>query len=495
MIEIMISSLRKDKLNTMSGKVAFELYDTFGFPVDLTQLILRENDLNLDYEGFEEEMKNQKERSREDASATAGDWTILSDIEGTEFTGYDKFEDDILITKYRMVKIKGKESYHLVFSKTPFYAESGGQVGDTGVIISSKEKITITDTIKENNLIIHIAGNLPADPTLPFRGVVDLGKRLMTTNNHTATHLIHNALRTVLGKHVEQKGSLVTPDRLRFDFSHFTRVTKEELSRIEQLVNSMVRDNHICRITSGIPIEKAKSMGAIALFGEKYGDTVRVVEFGDSVELCGGTHVRSTGTIGLVKIVSEGAIAAGVRRIEAVTALKAEEYINEKLSEMEDIAALLKSTGSVSESVEKLLSENSSLKKSVEKYQAQAAVSMIKELEEKAVIINNIRFVSGKLQADSPEVLKNIAYQVRNLSDNTVLVIGSENGDKANLLVMVSDKLVKENNLSAVAIIKEIAGEINGGGGGQTFLATAGGKNPMGIQKAIIKAASLLQKS
>ena len=492
MIEIMISSLRKEKKNIMPGKVAFELYDTYGFPVDLTQLILRENGLDLDYKGFEEEMKNQKERSREDASVTAGDWTILSDSEGTEFTGYDKFEDDILITKYRMVKIKGKESYHLVFNKTPFYAESGGQVGDTGVIISSKERITITDTIKENNLIIHIAGNIPVDPTLSFRGAVDTGKRLMTANNHTATHLIHYALRTLLGKHVEQKGSLVTPDRLRFDFSHFSKVTKEELSGIEKLVNSMVRDNHICRITGGIPIEKAKSIGAIALFGEKYGDTVRVVEFGDSVELCGGTHVKSTGTIGIVKIVSEGAIAAGVRRIEAVTARKAEEYINDKLNELEEIASLLKSTGSVSESAEKLLSENSLLKKSIEKYQAQASLSMIKELEEKAVIINNIRFVSGELQTGSAEVLKNIAYQLRNQSDNTVLVIGSENGDKANLLVMVSDKLVKENNISAVAIIKEIAGEINGGGGGQTFLATAGGKNPMGIRKAIAKAATLL---
>ncbi len=494
MIEIMISALRKEKKNIMPGKVAFELYDTFGFPVDLTQLILRENDMNLDFKGFEEEMKNQKERSREDASVTAGDWTILSDTEGTEFTGYDRYEDDIFITKYRKVRIKGKESYHLVFNKTPFYAESGGQVGDTGVIISSKDRITITDTIKENNLIIHLASSLPVDPKLPFRGVVDIGKRLLTANNHTATHLIHNALRIILGKHVEQKGSLVTPDRLRFDFSHFSKVTKEELSGIEKLVNSMVRDNHICRITSGIPIEKAKSLGAIALFGEKYGDTVRVVEFGDSVELCGGTHVKSTGTIGIVKIVSEGAIAAGVRRIEAVTALKAEEYINEKLNEMEDIASLLKSTGSLSESVEKLLSENSLLKKSVEKYQAQASVSMIKELEEKSVIINNIRFVSGKVQSDSAEVLKNIAYQIRNQSDNTVLVIGSENGDKANLLVMVSDKLVKENNLSAVAIIKEIAVEINGGGGGQPFLATAGGKNPMGIQKAITRAATLLQK-
>jgi alanyl-tRNA synthetase len=495
MIETMITDLRKENKKTLPGKVAFEMYDTFGFPVDLTQLILRENDLNLDYKGFEDEMKNQKERSREDASVTTADWKIVIDIEGTEFTGYDKLEDDVIITRYRTVKVKGKETYQLVFNKTPFYAESGGQVGDTGEIISAKDRIGIVDTVKENNMIIHLAKKLPADPSLPYRAVVDVEKRLMTANNHTATHLIHNALRTVLGKHVEQKGSLVTPDRLRFDFSHFSKLSREELSTIEEMVNRMVRENHKGKITGGIPLEKAQSMGAIALFGEKYGETVRVVEFGNSVELCGGTHVTSTGTIGIVKIVSEGAIAAGVRRIEAVTAAKAEEYINEKLDQIDAIAALLKSTGKVSESVEKLVAENSLLKKSVEKYQAQSAAVMLKELEEKAVIINNIRFVSGKLQTDSAEVLKNIAYQVRNSSDNTILVIGSENGDKANLLVMVSDKLVRENNLNAVTIIKEIAGEINGGGGGQPFLATAGGKNPAGIPEALSKAAAMIQKS
>ena len=494
MIENMIGDLRREEKSTMPGKVAFEMYDTFGFPVDLTQLILRENNLNLDYKGFEDEMKNQKERSREDASVSTADWTVIRNIEGTEFTGYDKLEDDILITKYRTVKIKGKESFHLVFDKTPFYAESGGQVGDTGEISSEKDQIIITDTIKENNLIIHLARNLPSDPSQIFRAVVDVEKRVLTANNHTATHLIHNALRNVLGKHVEQKGSLVTPDRLRFDFSHFSKLSKEELSEIESLVNRMVRENLSSKITGGIPIEQAQSMGAIALFGEKYGETVRVVEFGNSVELCGGTHVSSTGSIGIVKIVSEGAIAAGVRRIEAVTALKAEEYLNEKLNQLEEIASSLKSTGSVTESVDKLISENSFLRKSVEKYQAQSAAVMLKELQEKAVTINNIRFVSGKLQTDSAEVLKNIAFQLRNSADNIVLAIGSENGNKANLLVMVSDNLVKENNLSAVAIIKEIAGEINGGGGGQPFLATAGGKNPEGIVKALAKAASFIQR-
>ncbi|MBK8882809.1 MAG: alanine--tRNA ligase [Bacteroidales bacterium] len=490
MIETVISDLKKEKKNTMPGKIAFEMYDTFGFPVDLTELILRENNMDLDFNGFEVEMKNQKERSREDASVTTADWIVVRDIEGTEFTGYENLEDDILITRYRTVKVKGKESYQLVFNKTPFYAESGGQTGDTGQIISSKERITITDTLKENNLLIHQAKALPADPSLPFLAVVDREKRLMAANNHTATHLIHNALRTILGKHVEQKGSLVTADRLRFDFSHFSKLTKEELATIEEHVNRMVRENLPCKTTSGIPIDKAQSMGAIALFGEKYGETVRVVEFGNSVELCGGTHVKSTGSIGIVKILSEGAIAAGIRRIEAVTASKAEEYINEKLHQIDEIATLLKSTGNVSESVEKLIAENSHLKKSVEKFQAQSASIMAKELIDTAVIINNIRYVSGKLQADSAEVLKTIAYQLKNSSDNTVLVIGSENGDKANLLVMVSDKLIKERNLNAVSIIKEIAGELNGGGGGQPFLAT---KNPAGIQRALTKAATLIE--
>jgi len=494
MIERMIAELRTENKNIMPGKVAFEMYDTFGFPVDLTQLILKENDMLLDLKGFDDEMKNQKERSREDASVAAADWVIVRDNEETEFTGYENTADDVFITKYRGINIKGKQSYQLVFNKTPFYAESGGQVGDTGNLISGSEKIEITDTIKENNLIIHLAKKIPSDPSLPLRATVDLEKRLRTTNNHTATHLIHYALRSVLGNHVEQKGSLVTPDRLRFDFSHFSKMSKEEISKVEDLVNTMVRDNYSSKVTDGLSMEKAKSMGAMALFGEKYGEKVRVVEFGKSVELCGGTHVRATGSIGLVKIVSEGAIAAGIRRLEAVTASKAEEYINEKLNIIEDIASLLKSTSNITENVEKLVTENSSLKKSIEKLLAESASIMLKDLEEKAVIINNIRFVSGQLKTDSIEVLKNIAYQIRNSSDNTVLVIGSETGGKANLLVMVSDKLVKERNINAVTIIREIASEINGGGGGQPFLATAGGKNPEGLQMAISKTADLITK-
>ena len=495
MIERMINDLKREQKNILPGKVAFEMYDTFGFPVDLTQLILKEHDMHLDLNGFEAEMKNQKNRSREDASVEADDWTIVKEIEGTEFTGYKKTEDDVIITKYRGVKVKGKESFQLVFNKTPFYAEAGGQAGDTGFISSSQEKIGITDTYKENNLILHIAGKLPSDITSAFKATVDGEKRLMTANNHTATHLIHFALRSVLGKHVEQKGSLVTPDRLRFDFSHFSKMTKEELSKVEEMVNRMVRNNYTGRITDSLSMEEAKSMGAMALFGEKYGNQVRVVEFGDSIELCGGTHVESTGSIGIVKIISEGAIAAGIRRIEAVTASKAEEYIYEKLKIVDNISALLKSSGGITDSVEKLLSENNSLKKTVEKFRIQSAIDNINELINKAVVVNNIRFVSGKVETDSSEVLKNIAFQIRTSSSNTVMVIGSELNGKASLLVTVTDDLVRERNINAVAIIRDISSEINGGGGGQPFLATAGGKNPNGIQPAIKKAAEFIQKS
>jgi Alanyl-tRNA synthetase len=495
MIERTITDLRKINKNVLPGKVAFEMYDTFGFPVDLTQLILKENDMHLDLKGFEDEMKNQKNRSREDASVETADWKTLREIDGTEFTGYRQTEDEVFITKYRSVKVKGKENFQLVFNKTPFYAESGGQTGDTGFISSGKEKIVITDTVKENNLIMHIAGRLPSDLSAVLKATVDIEKRLMTANNHTATHLIHFALRSVLGKHVEQKGSLVTPDRLRFDFSHFSKMSKEELTRVEELVNQMVRENHKGKITEGVSMESAKSMGAMALFGEKYGDHVRVVEFGKSIELCGGTHVEATGSIGIVKIVSEGAVAAGIRRIEAVTAAKAEEYINDRLKTVDEIATLLKSTGSITSSVEKLIAENNSLKKSVEKFQVQSSTLRLKELVDKAVKINNITFVSGQIETDSADIMKNIAYQLRTSSNNTVMVIGSENAGKANILVAVSDDLVNGRNISAVEIIREISGEINGGGGGQPFLATAGGKNPEGIQRAIKKAAEFLKKS
>ncbi len=494
MIDRMISDLKQDDKNIFPGKIAFELYDTYGFPVDLTQLILKENEMYLDMTGFENEMKIQKDRSREDAILDAGDWEILRDTEETEFTGYEETEDEVLISRYRLIKYKGKEICQLVFDKTPFYAESGGQAGDTGYIISKDEKIEITDTIKEHNQIIHISKKVPFDPKSRFNAVVDIEKRQMTANNHTATHLIHYALRAVLGKHVEQKGSLVTYERLRFDFSHFSKLTKEELSRVEEIANRLVRENHKRKVTDNVTLKKALSMGAMALFGEKYGNTVRVVEFGNSVELCGGTHVTSTASIGIIKIISESAIAAGIRRIEAVTAGKAFEYINQKLEAVDEIAAVLKSTGNIKDNVEKLLAENNSLKKIIEKYKARETHVALKNIEDKAVIINNIRFLSGVVETDSADTLKAIAFSIRKSSDNSIAVIGSSIGGKASIVVMVSDKLVADRKLNAVDIIKDISSEINGGGGGQPFLATAGGKKPEGIIKAIKKAEDYIRK-
>ncbi len=488
LIEKKIEELRRQGSNILPGRSAFELYDTFGFPVDLTQLILKENGMTTDIAGFGNEMNNQKSRSREDAAVEAGDWTIVRESGETLFTGYTLTEDDVLISKYRKIKIRGKESLQIVLDRTPFYAESGGQVGDTGFLISGREKIEITDTVKENNAIIHISSGTITEPEARFRAVVDLEKRKMTANNHTATHLLHFALRSVLGKHIEQKGSLVNSDRLRFDFSHFTKLTKEELRKVEAIANRMVRESSNIVVTEGISMKEAHEMGAMALFGEKYGESVRVVKFGESIELCGGTHTSNSGAIGIIKIVSEGGVAAGIRRIEAVTAAKAEEYINEKIQSADDVATLLKSTGTILESVEKLLAENSVLKKSMEKFETQSASALLSELEAKAVQIKGLRFLSGNIDCGSADMLKNIASQVRNSSGNTVLVIGAAINGKANILVMVSDNLVKEKGLNAAAIIKEISGEIAGGGGGQPFLASAGGKNPDGIAAAIKKA-------
>ncbi|HLN56209.1 MAG TPA: alanine--tRNA ligase [Bacteroidales bacterium] len=494
MIEKAIDDLENENKTIMPGRMAFEMYDTYGFPVDLTQLILKENNLTLDLKGFEKEMEKQKGRSREDASVEAADWTILTEAESTVFTGYEKTEDDVVITKYRKVRTKGKDSVQLVLDRTPFYAESGGQAGDTGVLVSKSDKVRILDTMKENNLVIHLADKLPADVSGRFRAIVDLEKRQLTANNHTATHLLHHALRSVLGKHVEQKGSLVNHERLRFDFSHFSKPTKEELEKVEEMVNRMIREDHHSRISDNVSLDEAKKMGAMALFGEKYGEKVRVVEFGDSVELCGGTHVTSTGRIGILKIVSEGAIAAGIRRIEAVTASKAEEYINERLAAYDEIGSMLKSTGKITDAISKLIAENSSLKKSVEKLQAQSAASAMKDLIASATDLNGIQFIGGRIDGASPETLKNAAWQAKSQVANVVLILGSETDGKANLLVLVSDNLVKDRNINASTIIKEISSEIAGGGGGQSFLATAGGKNPGGIESAIRKAEAYIKK-
>ena len=494
MIERRIKEMKEKKSDTLQGETAFELYDTYGFPVDLTQLILREHKLKLDLPGFETAMAGQKKRSREDANVDTGDWHILRDDDTTEFTGYEKTEEKILITKYRKIKVRGKDRFQLVFDKTPFYAESGGQAGDSGLITSQKEKIKIVDTIKENNLILHITEELPNDTLTTFSALVDTGKRAKTANNHTATHLLHNALRQVLGTHVEQKGSLVTPDRLRFDFSHYKKPDRKEIVKIESLVNDMIRQNIERKVFDRIPFKEASKMGAMALFGEKYGDEVRVVEFGESIELCGGTHVTRTGNIGLFKIISEGAIATGIRRIEALTGSEAEEYINGKLNIVEEIGSLLKSSGDIPGNVERLVSENSEMKKTIRKFEAQEAVVIRKSLEANAIKIDNLRLLKGIVEVESAETLKTIAHQIRTSADDIILVIGADIGGKANLLVMVCDKILREKKINAVSIIKEIAVNIEGGGGGQPFLASAGGKKTAGLPKALSKAEDYLRK-
>lgn len=496
MIGKMINDIQKSGSDILPGDASFGLYDTYGFPIDLTELILKEHNMKLDMKGFQTAMGSQKVRSREDANIEATDWHVINDSEMTEFTGYKKTIDRVLITKYRKVKIKEKDSFQIVFNKTPFYAESGGQSGDTGLISSGKEEIHIMDTLKENNLVIHIAERLPSDVSATFKAVVDMEKRLMTANNHTATHLIHFALRSVLGSHVEQKGSAVNHERLRFDFSHFNKLSKDEIMKVEEIVNRMIRQNHRRSIIDGVTLEEAQKMGAMALFGEKYGDTVRIVKFGASVELCGGTHVSFTGNIGFMKIISESAIASGIRRIEAVTAAKAEEYMNSIVSVTEDVASLLslKSTGNIVENVNKLVSENSTLRKSIEKYRSQSASYAKKSLEDNAEEISGIRFIKGIIEADSAEVLKTIAHQLRSTGNDVVLVIGANIDGKATLLVMVSDSLVNSRKLDAVAILKEISVKIDGSGGGQPFLALAGGKKPSGIKDAIDEAEKYLLK-
>ncbi|MFZ2286484.1 MAG: alanine--tRNA ligase [Bacteroidales bacterium] len=494
MIERSVTALKKEGKNRFPGRDAFELFDTYGFPVDLTQLILKENGMTLDEEAFRRELNAQKERSRDDAAVTAGDWVLIHDVENTLFTGYERTEDTVRIARYRKVISRGREAVHLVFDRTPFYAESGGQTGDRGYISAGGEKIAITDTLKENNLIIHIAEKVPANPSAKFTAVVDGAARQDTANNHSATHLMHHALRQVLGRHVEQKGSLVTPDRLRFDFSHFRQVTVEELAAVEEKVNEMIMMNIVSEVHDDTPVEEALAMGAMALFGEKYGERVRVVSFGESVELCGGTHVDSTSRIGLFKITSEGAVAAGVRRIEAVTGRKALAYIGEKLKMLDEITIMLRSTGNPAANISKLIAENASLKSTVEKMQVAAATAARHELAAAAVTVGNCKIYSGVLEKTPAETLKNIAHQIRQSDGRSIIIIGSENEGKASLVIGLGEGTATSTGLNANEMIRAVAAEINGGGGGQPLLATAGGKRPEGLQEAVTKAVALARK-
>jgi alanyl-tRNA synthetase len=480
-----IDASRKEKLTSISGKSAFELYDTFGFPLDLTELILRENNLTVIKEQFDAEMEKQKNRSRSDAAIDTSDWTELGVKEEGQFLGYDTTEVTVKITRYRKVTLKNKDFYQLIFNRTPFYAESGGQVGDTGRIEAASEKILILDTLKENDLIIHITDKLPSDPAVEFHASVDAGKQGLTANNHSATHLLHWALRRVLGPHVEQKGSLVNPHYLRFDFSHFQKLSDKELRNIEILVNQRVRLNLPLEEKRSVPIEEARKMGAMALFGEKYGDRVRVIKFGDSIELCGGIHVKSTGSIGFFKILSESAIAAGIRRIEAVTAVEAEKLIYEEMDTLEGVRRVLNNQNDVIGAIEKLNFEKDQLTKKMEEVEKEKLVIIKKDLLTKVQKQNGINIIIATVELSSAQLLKDLAFQIKTELDNHFVALAMELDGKANLALMVSETLVKEKSLNAGIIIREMAKEINGGGGGQPFFATAGGSEPAGIDAAL----------
>lgn len=478
----------------ISGEDVFELYDTFGFPVDLTSLIARERGLSIDEAGFEAEMKKQKDRSKAAASKETGDWIVVGEDVKTEFTGYDSLEEDVKLVKYRAIKQKNKEQFQLVFNKTPFYAESGGQVGDTGFIESANEKIFIVDTKKENELIVHFSEKLPESLTAAFHAVVKRDTRRQSMNNHSATHLLHAALRQVLGKHVEQKGSLVNDKLLRFDFSHFAAMTSEELQKVEDIVNQKVRENIALDEKRNVPIEQAKSLGAMALFGEKYGDFVRVITFDPkfSVELCGGTHVRATGNIGLFKITSESSVAAGVRRIEAITADAAEAFVRSEVSLLDEVRNLLKNPKDVSAAVKALAEEKQALEKKLEAFNQEKANQIKDVLVTKATKIAGKTVILEKVSVPNADALKNIAYALRNQFDDLLLILAAEVEGKPNVCVMVGEKLAEAKTYHAGNMVKELAKEIDGGGGGQPFFATAGGKNLAGLDAVLMKAKQMI---
>lgn len=478
------------------GSVAFELYDTYGFPLDLTALIAREKGLTVDHAGFEAEMEKQKERSRADAAKETGDWITVAEGATTEFVGYDTTQADVRLIKYRTLKVKGKEVFQLVFDKTPFYAESGGQVGDTGYIEANGEQIRITDTKKENELIVHFAEALPQNKESVFHAVVDTERRERIMNNHTATHLLHAALRQILGKHVEQRGSLVNDKLLRFDFSHFAALTADELRKVEDLVNQKIRQNIVRQEERRVPLEKARAMGAMALFGEKYGEEVRVITFDKnySIELCGGTHVPATGHIGLFKIISEGSVAAGVRRIEAVTGDQALIHIRQQEEALQEIRSLLKNPRDIVATTRSLLEEKARLEKHIDKMHQEQANKLKDELASRAVQKNGAHVIIEKVSLPSADALKNLAYSLRNQFDDLLLVLAAEVDNKPMVAVMLGEKLAAANLYHAGNLVKELAREIDGGGGGQPFFATAGGKNLQGLDAVITKVHQLLNK-
>ncbi len=481
------------KKKEIEGKLVFELYDTFGFPLDLTALIARGYELAIDEKGFTIELDKQKSRSKDASKVEAEDWIEVAPLKEVQFVGYETLESSSEILRYRKVKAKGKELFHVVLNKTPFYAESGGQVGDTGVLESGSDQIRILDTKRENNLIIHITDKLPAKFTGKFTAKVDPEKRGQVINNHSATHLLHSALRKVLGTHVEQKGSLVNEEHLRFDFSHFSKMTYEELQKIETMVNEKIRANIPVEIKN-MPIADAKKTGAMALFGEKYGEIVRVVTMDKeySIELCGGTHVKNTGQIGLFKIISEGAIAAGIRRIEAITSTRAEEHFSKQTGLLDQVKELLGNPADVLKSIKDLKSQNAELKRSLESFTAQKANELKESLAKKAIKVNGLQVIIERIDLDSADAIKNISFHLKDSIKDLFLVLGTISKGKPSLTIALSDSLVKDKKMDAGKIVRELAAEIKGGGGGQPFYATAGGSDPDGLDRALSKAKDYL---
>lgn len=467
----------------LNGVDAFTLYDTYGFPLDLTELILRENGMEADIEEFNKAMQKQKERARNAAAIETGDWITLKEGE-CKFVGYDLFECEAEILRYRQIKQKNKVLYQIVLDQTPFYAEMGGQVGDTGWLIADDEKIDMIDTKRENNLPVHLVAKLPKDVTATFTAKINVKKRIQCECNHSATHLLHEALREVLGTHVEQKGSYVSPDSLRFDFSHFQKVTDEEIRKVEILVGEKIRANFPLEEHRNMPIAEAKALGAMALFGEKYGDEVRVVKYGSSVELCGGTHIPATGMIGSLHVIGESSIAAGVRRIEAVTAEGAEQFVYAQQDLIRELRALMNHMPNLAQAMKKSIEENAEMKKQIEDYIREKSMRLKEEIVAKASESNGIKVMQfvGKANADA---MKNVAFQIKaETTDSFVFVAGVIDDNKCTLMLMLSDDLVKEG-LHAGKIVKEAAKHIQGGGGGQPHFATAGGKNMEGLSIAV----------
>ena len=468
----------------LDGTQAFRMFDTYGFPLDLTELICRENGYTVDEAGFNVEMEKQKARARNAAAVENGDWEVLQEGE-QHFQGYDYTEYECHILRYRKVIQKKQSFYEIVLDNTPFYGEMGGQVGDRGVLVSENETVEIIDTKRENNQSIHIVKQLPNDPTADFMACVDVDKRNACAANHTATHLLDYALKQVLGDHVEQKGSYVSPDTLRFDFSHFQKVTDEELRQVERLVNSMIREDLPLDEHRDTPIEEAKKLGAIALFGEKYGDKVRVVRFGPSCEFCGGIHAASTGRIGMFKIISESSVAAGIRRIEAKTGIECEEMMYALEDSIKAIRSLFNNAKDLRGVIQKYIDEHDAMKKSIEAFQAQAVERAKESLVEKARIVNGVTVASAVLPL-SAQAAKDLAFKVREaIGENLLCVIGSVEAGKPMLTVMMSDDVVKDHGLNAGQLVREAAKLIQGGGGGQPHFATAGGKNPDGLSAAV----------